>query len=536
MIKSLLTELSGDQKATRRSAIILAATAGLSGALLLAISGWFLVGAAVAGSSGASVVRSFNYLLPSAAIRGLAILRTASRYGERLTGHMSALRTLAKLRPILFARFAQSTPQKLLSHRSGEVATRLGAEVDQLENDMVRQLSLPAIWASAMVGTGGAFAMGGWALLPWLLGLFMMRFTGTQFFGTQLDWAARQMSTEMADLKSSYADMARASADIAIYDLASPLADAMNDVASRHDKAKLHFAAIEALLSGMQVAIPAIVIAVMILVSNAPAPILALGALAAIAAMEVWGQLMSRDIDAPRRKLAMELLETLASDPSDRKASVATSLVGKSISFGADTARILLGSGQRIAIIGPSGSGKSRLIETLLGLREDAPELLEIDGADPRQLPISALRGVFAPALQEPGLIAGTVADNLRLARPGLTDTELWKALETACADAFVRSLPGQLEHWIGEGGARLSGGQQRRLAVARALLAGRNWLVLDEPSEGLDGPTEAALVANLDQWLAANGIGLILISHRPAMLQLTDKHYAVSAEMRFPR
>ena len=364
----------------------------------------------------------------------------------------------------------------------------------------------------------------------------MMRFTGTQFFGTQLDWAARQMSTEMADLKSSYADMARASADIAIYDLASPLADAMNDVASRHDKAKLHFAAIEALLSGMQVAIPAIVIAVMILVSNAPAPILALGALAAIAAMEVWGQLMSRDIDAPRRKLAMELLETLASDPSDRKASVATSLVGKSISFGADTARILLGSGQRIAIIGPSGSGKSRLIETLLGLREDAPELLEIDGADPRQLPISALRGVFAPALQEPGLIAGTVADNLRLARPGLTDTELWKALETACADAFVRSLPGQLEHWIGEGGARLSGGQQRRLAVARALLAGRNWLVLDEPSEGLDGPTEAALVANLDQWLAANGIGLILISHRPAMLQLTDKHYAVSAEMRFPR
>ena len=530
MIKSLLTELSGDQKATRRSAIILAATAGLSGALLLAISGWFLVGAAVAGSSGALAMRSFNYLLPSAAIRGLAILRTASRYGERLTGHMSALRTLAKLRPILFARFAQSTPQKLLSHRSGEVATRLGTEVDQLENDLVRQLSLPAIWASVMVGTGGAIAMGGWALLPWLLGLFMMRFTGDQFFGTQLDRAARQMSTEMADLKSSYADMARASADIAIYDLASPLADAMNDVASRHDKAKLHFAAIEALLSGMQVAIPAIVIAVMIIVSNAPAPILALGALAAIAAMEVWGQLMSRDIDSPRRKLAMELLETLASDPSDRKAPVATSSVGKSISFGADTARISLGSGQRIAIIGPSGSGKSRLIETLLGLREDAPEQLEIDGADPRQLPISVLRGVFAPALQEPGLIAGTVADNLRLARPGVTDTELWKALETACADAFVRHLPGQLEHWIGEGGARLSGGQQRRLAVARALLAGRNWLVLDEPSEGLDGPTEAALVANLDQWLAANGIGLILISHRPAMLRLTEMQYIISA------
>jgi ATP-binding cassette subfamily C protein CydC len=111
-----------------------------------------------------------------------------------------------------------------------------------------------------------------------------------------------------------------------------------------------------------------------------------------------------------------------------------------------------------------------------------------------------------------------------------VTDTELWKALETACADAFVRNLPGQLEHWIGEGGARLSGGQQRRLAVARALLAGRNWLVLDEPSEGLDAQTEAALVANLDQWLSANGIGLILISHRPSMLRLTEKRYIISA------
>jgi ATP-binding cassette subfamily C protein CydC len=84
--------------------------------------------------------------------------------------------------------------------------------------------------------------------------------------------------------------------------------------------------------------------------------------------------------------------------------------------------------------------------------------------------------------------------------------------------------MPLQLESWIGDGGTRLSGGQRKRLSLARALLAGRPWLLLDEPSEGLDPEAEVRLVSQLDRWLAATGTGLIVVSHRPALWALAPR------------
>jgi ATP-binding cassette subfamily C protein CydC len=98
------------------------------------------------------------------------------------------------------------------------------------------------------------------------------------------------------------------------------------------------------------------------------------------------------------------------------------------------------------------------------------------------------------------------------------------EALSLACVDDAVAALPGGLDCWLGDDGARLSGGQRKRLSLARALLAGRPWLLLDEPSEGLDAPTEARLAANLDTWLERTGTGLILVSHRSAMLGLVSR------------
>ena len=115
-------------------------------------------------------------------------------------------------------------------------------------------------------------------------------------------------------------------------------------------------------------------------------------------------------------------------------------------------------------------------------------------------------------------MIAGTVADNLRLARPGITEPEMWAALETACLAETVRSLPQGLGEWLGDNGARLSGGQRKRLALARALLAAKPWLVLDEPSEGLDPETELALCQRLSAWLDKTGTGLVLVIHRSGL------------------
>ncbi len=116
------------------------------------------------------------------------------------------------------------------------------------------------------------------------------------------------------------------------------------------------------------------------------------------------------------------------------------------------------------------------------------------------------------------------VLDNLRIVRAGITEPELWEAPEAACLDREVRVFPDGVDQWVGEGGVQLSGGQRKRLMLARALLARRPWLLLDEPTEGLDHATEARVVAALGDWLDRTGQGLVLVSHRAAPLRLCDR------------
>ena len=128
--------------------------------------------------------------------------------------------------------------------------------------------------------------------------------------------------------------------------------------------------------------------------------------------------------------------------------------------------------GDRVLLAGRSGSGKTRLLETLTGLRDDAPEDVRIGGLHAAGLPLAARRALFALAAQDAAMIAGSVADNLSLARPGVTRDEMQAALTVACLDDVVAQLPGGLDCWLGDDGARLSGGQRKRLSLARALLA----------------------------------------------------------------
>ena len=133
------------------------------------------------------------------------------------------------------------------------------------------------------------------------------------------------------------------------------------------------------------------------------------------------------------------------------------------------------------------------------------------------------MREIFAGSPQDSALISGTVADNLRLGRRGVTEEQMWAALDTACLCGTVKALPHGLDQWLGGDGARLSGGERKRLSLARALLAQKPWLVLDEPSEGLDSATEQQLCDNLDAWLEQTGTGMVLVSHRQAPRALTD-------------
>ena len=113
--------------------------------------------------------------------------------------------------------------------------------------------------------------------------------------------------------------------------------------------------------------------------------------------------------------------------------------------------------------------------------------------------------------------------DNLRLGAPEADEAALWRALSRAQLDRKIAALPQGLDAWVGDGGARLSGGEQRRLSLARALLRPASWLLLDEPTENLDAETEAQVVKGIHDHLEETGQGLILISHRPAAQALAD-------------
>ncbi|MGI5427014.1 thiol reductant ABC exporter subunit CydD [Streptomyces sp. CA-179760] len=178
--------------------------------------------------------------------------------------------------------------------------------------------------------------------------------------------------------------------------------------------------------------------------------------------------------------------------------------------------------GETVALVGPSGSGKSTLLSVLLGFVRPAVGRVRAGGVDLAEADLEQWRSRIAWVPQRPHLYAGTIAENVRLARPGADDDAVRRALRDAGALEFVDALPQGAETVLGEDGAGLSAGQRQRLALARAFLADRPLLLLDEPTAALDGATEAEVVAAVRR-LAA-GRTVLLVVHRPALLGVADR------------
>ncbi|MFF4350517.1 thiol reductant ABC exporter subunit CydD [Streptomyces sp. NPDC001530] len=178
--------------------------------------------------------------------------------------------------------------------------------------------------------------------------------------------------------------------------------------------------------------------------------------------------------------------------------------------------------GETVALVGPSGVGKSTLLNVLLGFVEPAAGRVRIGGVDLSEADLVEWRSQVAWVPQRPHLYAGSIAENVRLARPDADDAALRRALTDAGAAGFVDALPGGIDTVLGEDGAGLSAGQRQRLALARAFLADRPVLLLDEPTASLDGATEAEVVEAVRR--LAVGRTVLLVVHRPALLGVADR------------
>ncbi|MGN6207146.1 amino acid ABC transporter ATP-binding/permease protein [Asticcacaulis sp.] len=487
---------------------VFAAGVSVSAVMLLGISGWFLTGAAVAGAAGVLAAQGFNYLLPSAAIRFFAIARTVLRYGERYTGHSAALRAMAELRPALLGRVLTSDPQNTLRLSRGDASSRFIQDVATLENALVMR---SAPWAggagilTALVLTAIASP---WAALVLLI--FITCAVAASLYIHRRPADDLSEAAAMGDLKARFFSLMALLPDIRAYDLGAALLAELQDLEAKLFAAKTDTVGREAVSNAATTALTGLCLASIAMASlGQPLAHMALALLAGSMGFEsatILTRALSQKpgIDQAHARLA-EIHDQPLVERTDTQASV--SIGGQT--FTPD--RTL-----RLRIDGPSGSGKTRAIETLIGLR----------GA-------SGTPGLFSHCPQDATLLTGTIRENLLMAISDAAlkalsrvnqEQKMLEALDTACLKDRVMALPKELDTWIGDGGVTLSGGERKRLALARALMREAPILVLDEPTEGLDLATEARVVKNLAQRLAERSQGLILISHREGPRVLSDQ------------
>jgi ATP-binding cassette subfamily C protein CydC len=512
---------------------ILVSLAALAAGVSMMALGGAMLGAALAASA----------LAVPLALRIVGTARVLLRYAERLVTHAATFRALADLRVWFFRNLARGTAGGLGFRQAGDVLARLVGDIEALDGLYLRilvplagaVLLLPVLvvligmhsaWLALAIGAlfvAAAFA------LPWVSARATMR------GGAALAGAAGGLRIATLDALTGLREVRAFGAEGRM--LASVQArEATMLTTQREIAGRAAWANAGALLCGQ-----AAILAVLIAAGSAPvaaivAAFLTVAAFEAVGGLPRAGVLAGHAAAAARRVLEAAEAPVPVPDPQ-RPAQVPA---GFALRFDAvgfrwqpdrqpvfDGLTLEVPQGARVALLGPSGAGKSTL--AALALKVAAPQQgrVLIGGVDIAALAAADVRARIGWLAQATHLFDDTIRANLRLARPEADDAALWGALDAARIGEMVRTLPDGLDTWVGEGGARFSGGQGRRLALARALLSPAPILILDEPCAGLDAETERAFLATLNE--VAEGRSVILITHRLTGVERLDRIWRLS-------
>ncbi len=513
--------------------LLIALAALTAGIGLMTMSGLTIGAAVLAGS-----------LAAPALLRAFGTARVVLRYIERLVTHNATFRALADLRVWLFRRLARSSAGGLGFRHSGDMLARLVGDVEALDGLYLRIL-LPLAGAVLLlpvlvllighrspvlaIEVGMLFAAAAF-LLPWMAAQVSGRAgTGLATGASALRVAALDALTGLREVRA-FAAEGRMLAVVQAKE--SALLSAQQTLASRTALA----GAASFLCAQLAV------LAVLIDAGASPsiavaAAFLVLAAFEAVGGLSRAGALAGHASAAAHRVLEAADAPNPVPDPTDPAAMPAsTALRIEAVEFRwqpdrpavFDGLTLDIPQGARVALLGPSGAGKSTLAALALKVVAPRSGQIRLGGVDIATLPTALVRARIGWLGQTTHLFDDTIAANLLLARPDADETALWAALDAARIGDVVRALPERLDTWVGEGGTRFSGGEGRRLALARALLSTAPILILDEPCAGLDAEAERSFLQTLNETAADRTV--ILITHRLIGIERLDRIFRLSS------
>lgn len=502
-LRSILRLFFRTKGAALLAGIATATVTVLAGIALLGLSGWFITATAIAGLSIATAV-VFDVFAPAAGIRLLAILRTGSRYLERLVTHDATLAILAALREKLFRSWARPSAASALLKRPARLLFRLTADIDALDSLYLRVVvPVGAALATALVA---GIALGLMSPLFGLLVAFVLLVAG---LGIPLAAAMRSEKSMRRRAKGTEALRAR-TVDLVAGQTELLMAGRLEEQKLALVRADGYVAASDRKLNRIEIVTGAgfgivhaallsgglVAVGLLMQAGTIGAPVAALGMLIILGAMEPFSALRRGAMELGRTILAAKRVAPQLQENAElltpQKPENGTAVRLKNVSVrheGADhdtlkAINLDIAAGERIAIVGTSGAGKSTLFNLLAG---------EIP-ADQGSVAVEPARLLT----QRTELFQDSLRDNLRLARTNASDQELMEALQAAGLGTFIGDLPAGLDAMLGEGGLGLSGGQARRLALARLFLTDAPLWLLDEPTEGLDSATAQDVLERL--------------------------------------
>ncbi|CAH6811604.1 glutathione/L-cysteine ABC exporter subunit CydC [Vibrio chagasii] len=519
---------------------MLLAFATLSASIgLLTLSGWFISASAVAGLTIAR--ETFNYMLPGGGVRGLAMSRTAGRWGERVVSHNATFKLLTDLRIFFFKKLAPLIPGRISNLRDADLLNRLVADVDAMDHVYLRLVS------PVTVGVFGIFFLT--LFLMWFdtsLGLIL----GSILLIMLLIWPVLfyklgkrnggELTQNKADLRVTTLDWIEGYSELTLFGAEERYRNAILETQQKLMANQFVNANLTGMASAALMLFNGLTLVLMLWLAadgvggNAPDPFIALMAFATMASFELLMpiagafQHLGQTLSSARR-----LNEVILSEPevqfAEEKLDINKPLdiTFSNVTFNyPDSERSVLNAvdltipaTNKVSIVGQTGSGKSTLIQLLTRYWDPKKGYISIAGIELTQWNESQLRESISVVSQRVDILNGSLRDNLLIAKPDANDEHLANILKDVGLEKLLEN--DGLDSWLGDGGRQLSGGEKRRVGIARAILHDAPILLLDEPTEGLDKQTEQSIMALFEKHF--EGKTVIFITHRLIGLEAMD-------------